>query len=460
MAQRQQHEDTYMIIANLRSKFLGGSAAVALGAAALLAGSAVVFTALEAPAAAQTRIDRDRDRDRERNRDRGQQAADSNYSEGFVNAFRPAVELQNATPRDGAAMRALVPSIAGAISTPDDRLAGGQFIYSAGVETQDQAMQLQGLNLMLESGKVAPANLGQINFVAGQLAFQAEDWQRARQYLTAAAQAGYTENDPTLLIVETHLKQGDTAGGLAHLSSAVDQQLAAGQTPSEDLLRKGLATAYTGQINTEALKYAQMFARYYPAADSWGDAIVVTRAATQLTDDDTLDLLRLQRRTNTFRDGQEYLAYVEFADPRRLPNEVRKVIEEGYASGLLDRGNSFASEALSTAQGRQAQVTADLAGLERDARAGDARLATVLAAGNVLMDAGQPQKAEEFYRKAATMPGADTATALTRLGIAQVEQGKYAEAAATFEQVQGARSAVPQLWAIYARQQGGTATGG
>ena len=43
--------------------------------------------------------------------------------------------------------------------------------------------------------------------------------------------------------------------------------------------------------------------------------------------------------------------------------------------------------------------------------------------------------------------------ALTRLGIAQFDQGKFAEAEATFNEVEGPRDAIANLWAIYAAQQ-------
>jgi hypothetical protein len=55
------------------------------------------------------------------------------------------------------------------------------------------------------------------------------------------------------------------------------------------------------------------------------------------------------------------------------------------------------------------------------------------------------------------MPGADRATALTRLGIAQAEQGKFAEAKATFAQVEGARQPIAMLWSAYADQKAAAA---
>lgn len=390
-----------------------------------------------------------------------EQAAQPAYSEAFVAAYQPAAELANANPRDGAAMRALVPSITAAASTPDDRMAAGQFILATGTTINDPALQLQGLSMMFESGKVSAANAGRLNFAAGQIAYQTQDYGQAREFLQAALDAGYTENDPRLLLVETHLQQNDAAGALNYLDQIVNQQIAAGQVPPRNYLQRGMSAAYNAQMSDQALRYANLSAEYYPDAETWGNVIGLVRASANLNDDETLDLLRLQRKTNAFRDGQEYLNYIELADPRRLPSEVVQVINEGYSSGLLARDNTFASEALAEAQSRQGQLQADLAALERDANASGARLATVMAAGNVFLNAEQPAKAEQFYQKALTMPGVDTVTARNRLGIAQVNQGKFAEAAATFNQAQGDSSAVSRLWATYAeQQQGGAASGG
>ena len=415
-------------------------------ALALICGTAVTATALETPAHAQRKKPK-------------KEEAKASYSEPFIAAYRVVTPLLNAPAKDAAAMRAQVPAIIAAVSTPDDRFAGGQFVLATGSAANDPALQLQGLTMMLDSGKTPAANLGQYNFFAGQLSYQAKDYAKARTYFQAAQTAGYTQADLNLLIAETHLQQKDAAGGLAFLNKVVDQQVAAGQTPSADYLRKGLATAHNGQVKDQALRYAQLLAKYHPSTTSWGDAISVTRANATLNDDDTLDLLRLQRRTKTFRDGREYVGYVDIADPRRLPTEVTQVINEGYASGLLARNNTFIADALKEAKTREGMQKAELASLERDANASGAKLPTVVAAGNVFLSLGQPAKAEQFFRKALSMPGADTATITNRLGMAQLEQGKYADAATTFNQVQGTRAAVSKLWAAYATQRQSGSTG-
>ena len=87
---------------------------------------------------------------------------------------------------------------------------------------------------------------------------------------------------------------------------------------------------------------------------------------------------------------------------------------------------------------------------ERDARKASATEATVTGAADALLSYGEPANAEELYTIALGKPGADMPRVLTRLGIAQVDQGKYAAAQETFAKVTGKRQPIARLWSSYA----------
>ena len=55
------------------------------------------------------------------------------------------------------------------------------------------------------------------------------------------------------------------------------------------------------------------------------------------------------------------------------------------------------------------------------------------------------------------MPGADKNEILTRLGITQLEQGKFDAAKASFVQVGGNRLPIAKLWAAYTTQRAAAA---
>jgi hypothetical protein len=164
--------------------------------------------------------------------------------------------------------------------------------------------------------------------------------------------------------------------------------------------------------------------------------------------------MRLADRTKSLRSERDYIDYIAAADARRLPGETQRIIKSGIAAGLLKSGDVFVSEANTVSAGRLQADTADLPKLAKDARAPGASVATLMAAGDAFLSYQKPAEAEEFYTLALTKPGVDTPRVLTRLGIAQADQGKAAEAQASFAKVEGARQAIARLWALYAQQAG------
>lgn len=404
---------------------------------ATLAGTATV--AWQAPAAAQKK-------------EKAAPAAKANYSKEFMAAYKAYEALSKAATPDVPAMTAALPGLMAAAQTADDRYVTGQAYVGAGNASRNPSLQLQGIDLMLQSGKVEAARVGQMAIIGGQLAYNAKDYAKARTYLAKAVEAGVTDGDPQGLLAETYFAQNDTAGGLKILEDAIAARKAAGQPISEAWMRRALANAYNGKLNAEARKWGLMYAREFPNQTSWGDAIAVAINSEQYQPAEMLDILRLARRTNTLRTKAMYLEYVDAADARKLPSEVVTLLDAGVAAKLVDNNVQMVKDARATAASRIAADKAELPSLQRDANAAGAKLVTVMAAGDTLLSYGKYAEAEAMFAKAAAMPGANVALALTRLGIAQVEQGKYAEAQATFGKVQGPRQSIANLWALYASQ--------
>ncbi|MEP6246172.1 MAG: hypothetical protein ABJ062_04250, partial [Marinomonas sp.] len=253
-------------------------------------------------------------------------------------------------------------------------------------------------------------------------------------------------------MAETFFREDRFKEGLSNLSSAIDAQKASGQPVDEAWYKRGLSIGFNENVQPEVYNFLQSWIAAYPTQSNWRDAVNITRQLNDYGMAETLDLMRLGFRKDTLQDKVEFLDYVEAADPRRLPKEVQAVIQKGYSSGIVSRNDSYIAESLQTASGRISADRAELPALERDARSARAGLRTVMAAGDAFLSYGQASKAEEFYTKALSMGGADTGLVLTRLGIAQSDAGKQAEAIATFNQVQGPRRAIAQLWSAYASE--------
>ncbi len=423
-------------------------------AVALATGSAVVATAVFPTEASAQRRDRDRDRNAEEDDGGG-------YSDAFREAYVP---LDEALKAEGASVAALKPQLMALVpllNTNDEKIAGGGLLFNAGIAGSDQALQLQGMELMLASGKVAAEQTGRYNFIAYQLANGAGDFAKARRYLQGAIDNNFTTetiNASSLRIAmaENYFSANELDAGFGYLKQAIEARKAAGQPVEEQWYRRGLSVAYENE-NPAVYDFVTMWVADYPSTTNWRDAINITRNLNTFQNPEMLDLFRLSRRVGALQEASDFDYYVEAADARRLPKEVKDVIDYGMAQGVVSTDNMFIAEALETANSRIASDRADLPALERDASAADAGLRTVIAAGSAFLSYGEYAKSAGFYERALGMPGVNTNEALTRLGIAQVGMGNYAAARETFGQVTGNRAPIAMLWSAYASQQEGAA---
>lgn len=379
-------------------------------------------------------------------------AAKANYSKAFIEAYRPIdTQLKAATP-DYAAIRLTLPALIAAASTPDDKLVAGQTAFNVAQKTQDNALALQGAEMVVASGKADAKMLGQYSFVAGQLAYNAKDYAKSRTYIDTAIKAGYTDKDPQLFLADAYFADKKYAEGLSYLSEQIAARRAAGQPVNEAWIKRALATAYNAKLYPQARQFSLEYARDYPNQASWGDAIAIAINSTRFQPPEMLDLLRLARQTNTMRTDQQYLEYIETADARRLPAEVLAVIDAGVAARHLNGNQQTVKDARAAANARLASDRTELATFQRDAQAPNAKLVTVMAAADTLLSYGRHAEAEALYSKAAGMPGANLPLVMTRLGIAQTGQGKFDAAQASFGKVDGTRKQIADLWALYASQ--------
>lgn len=338
----------------------------------------------------------------------------------------------------------------GAVATePLDKVKQGEMVRTVGVYMNDPEMQHRGLVQMIESGQLQPEATGQVQYLAGVTAYQTKKYAEAARWLQAAYDGGYRDSQNMIqaLLADSYKRSGNTDAALAMVQKEIEAAKAAGTKPAEVSLRSALQAAYDAKKLAPSTEYAAMLAEYYPTPDTWNIAISIVRQLASLPKAQNLDLMRLMSQTGAMRDKRDYLEYIEDVDPRAYPGEAVKIMNAGIAKGLLTTAD------LPDKANAESRVGADKASLpaqERDAMKPGASLATLMAAGDVFLSYDQPAKAETFYAKALGMPGVDANKAALRLGMAQAQQGKYAEAKASLAKVGGTLAPVAKLWSAYA----------
>lgn len=395
-----------------------------------LAGSAHFgFAAVASPAAAQEKQE------------------DGN-SEAFAKLYEPVAAIANSVDGDYAGAKAQLPPVLAAIQTPSDRFLAGNLALLLGNKLTDPVLQRKGLELMVESGRADPAQLGQLQYFVGSLAYDAQDWAAARTALQAATAAGYVDENVPGLIAESYFKEGLSAQGLDYLKGMIETRAAAGQQIPESWLLRGLKVAYDARLGDKATEWSVLLVEHNPTEQNWLQALQVVRAVNGLEEEAQLDILRLMALTDTLSQRREFESYIQAADPRIMANEVARVLEAGVQKGVFAPGDAYYDEVKSVVDQRAPADRAEAPTLAAEARSsGQPRDAQ--SAGDVLFSLGEFAQAEEMFKLAIDNGGTNRDQLLTRIGIAQVRQGKLDEARTTFGQVSGARQAVARMWTAY-----------
>ncbi|MDB5726248.1 MAG: hypothetical protein JWQ16_3002 [Novosphingobium sp.] len=339
-----------------------------------------------------------------------------------------------------------------AASTPGDRLKLGEMRRTYGVLTDDTELQYAGLTMMIESGLLPAASLGQVQWLAGVAAYQKRDFANAAKYAQQAKDGGYQDPQLDAVLSDAYKRSNNPAAAMQMAQRDIAAAKAAGTKASEGSIRTALQAAYDAKQAGPTAEYAVLLVQGYPSSNAWNVAINVVRATASYQVQETLDLMRLMARTNSYASDRDYIEYIQAADARRFPGEVAKVIEAGTASGKLKANDPFVAESRTIATGRIAADQRSLPALERDARAPNAPVATVAAAADTFLSYGDAAKAVDLYTIAVSKPGGDVARLNTRLGIAQIDKGDYAGAQVTLAKVQGPRATLAKLWSAYAAQ--------
>jgi len=374
-------------------------------------------------------------------------------SRNFAKVYQPVADIANATGADYAGAKAQLPGVVNAVENADDRYLAGTLSYVLGLKLNDRALQQQGMSLMLDSGKAAPDAAREMHYYLGEWAYDAQNWASARTHLQAARAAGYTQGNAEGLIAESYFKEGQTQQGLAYLEGLIQQRQAARQPVPDAWIRRALKVAYDAQDTADVGKWSAMLVAANPTPENWGQVLQLVEIMDNPDAKVRLDLMRLRALTNSLSDRRAYETYIEAADPRIMANEVSRVLSAGRTAGIFSEGDSYYGQIKTIVDARVSGEAAEAARYASGA-AGAANGRPAQNAGELFLALQDYAKAEQMLQLALTKGGIDRDEVLTRLGIAQVQQNKLAEAKATFAQVGGARTSVARMWSAYAQSRG------
>lgn len=176
------------------------------------------------------------------------------------------------------------------------------------------------------------------------LYYNAKNYAQAIEWIDRYGQAGGTEPHMGNLRAQALYLKGDYANAAKALELELGKATAAAKTPTEiqlKLLADARRRAKDDAGSTQAL---ELLVRHYPSKVNWASLMQRLWAKPSLAMRLQLDVFRLQQASAGLSEATEFTEMAELALQSGSAGEALKVLEQGYAAGLLGTGEAAAAQ--------------------------------------------------------------------------------------------------------------------
>jgi len=330
--------------------------------------------------------------------------------------------------------------------TPYENYVLNRMKLSLATATNDDAGQTGALEAILASGKLPAAD--QANFtqaLAGSY-YNAKNYPKAiewyTQFQSKFPQQASAVNAP---LVRSYYLSGDYATSVKLLRPMIEAADQAGKAPASDELRMYASAANKVKDDAGYLYGLEKLAAYYPTDDYWTDVISrgVFRRPGFNQDVFLTDALRLQFASVQKMSPESYADLAELALKDGFPSEAKKVVDAGFAAGVLGSGGNAAKD-----KQLRDRATREAANDAKNIASGEASAAKsktgagLVNLGWAYVSMDQFDKGIGFIEQGIAKGGLKSPDeAKLRLGMAYAQAGRKDQAIKTFETVKGSGGA-------------------
>lgn len=340
--------------------------------------------------------------------------------------------------KDVAAADTAIAAARAAASTPYEKYVVAQYALNSAQASGDQAKLAVALDEMIATGEASQQltneQRGKFYGYQGRFAYQAKNYPKAEQALTAAIAAGSTEQDDYAILADSQMRNGKPAEALGTLDKVIAAKAAAGQPVPTEWYARGVDMASRAKLPNQFVKISTAWLAAYPVKQNWHDTLFIYRQMAGLAGDPDLDMLRLARLAGVLPLSTQ-ASYVDYALAvyLRYPNEAVDVLQEGVSAGKVNpASNQNAREILALSKPKIAGDKASIPSAIAAANGPKGNYKSILTTGDLLYGYKNFAGAAEMYKKALTKPGADLGQANFRLGLALAQAGDKEGARAAF----------------------------
>jgi hypothetical protein len=222
--------------------------------------------------------------------------------------------------------------------TPYESYMITRVIAQAAAGAGEPSVAAKAFDEITGSASAADAERRQFAAAAAGQYYIAKDYAKAAELAARHARLGGTDKSVHTLYIQALYLGNNFAAAAKAISTDVEAEEDAGKTPAEEELQL-MASAYLQQRDTAGYaKALEKLLTYYPKRDYWLNLVHGIATRHGFSERLALDVARLKIETGTIRTGNEYLEAAQLSLIDGFPAEAARIIDKGYAAGLLGSG--------------------------------------------------------------------------------------------------------------------------
>lgn len=223
--------------------------------------------------------------------------------------------------------------------TPYENFVLEQMRASAASQAGDYEQAIKSFQALIASGRLPEAEQGRYAANVAGLYYRAKDYGNAANWAARALKANPGDQTTRTLMIQSYYLAGDYAAASREALADIQAAERAGQTPPEDKLQllANVAARNSGDKNAYIAALERLVA-YYPKREYWADLLRRIESKPGFSSRLTLDVLRLKLATKTMNGATDYFEMAQLALQEGQAAEAKRVLDEGFAAGVLGKG--------------------------------------------------------------------------------------------------------------------------
>lgn len=173
----------------------------------------------------------------------------------------------------------------------------------------------------------------------GALYYNAKNYAKAIDWIEKYQQAGGDDPSMKMALTRSYYLKADYANAAKAIDIEVGKTISAGKVPDEMQLKLLIDSRMRLKDEAGSVKALETMVQYYPSQANWRSLIARLWAKPQLAPRLQMDVFRLQMAATGLADETDYTDMAALALQEGSAIEASKVLEQGYAAGVLVAGD-------------------------------------------------------------------------------------------------------------------------